>query len=91
MKNIVRDGAVELARTRLLESKRGALAAAALGAVQYLLAPLPALPVAGDARAEERMRALHAVSARGARRDVRRYRLACWVLGRSVPSWVRVP
>lgn len=90
MKNIGRSEAVRVVRTRLLESKRATLSVSALHAVTFLLAPLPALPVAGDVRAEERMRALHAVARRGALRDVRRYRLAQWVLGKSIPAWVQV-
>ena len=87
MKNIGRSEAVRVVRTRLLESKRATLSVSALHAVTFLLAPLP---VAGDVRAEERMRALHAVARRGALRDVRRYRLAQWVLGKSIPAWVQV-
>jgi hypothetical protein len=77
-------------RALVLESKRVTLSVTALHAVSYLLAPVPTLPVADDARALERMRALHAVSLRGARRDIRRYRLALWVLGQSQPAWLQV-
>jgi hypothetical protein len=90
MKNIVRAEAVAVLRARVLESKRATLSVTALHAVNYLLTPLPALPVAGDARAEARMVALHRVARRGALRDVRRYRLALWVLGKTIPTWVQV-
>jgi len=90
MKNIVRAEAVAVLRTRLLESKRALLCVTARSAVNYLLTPLPALPVADDVRAEMRMVQLHRVARRGALRDARRYRLALWVLGQSIPTWVQV-